>query len=271
MMELGNILFNHARGGRFPIERGVGYEDALQLLFDAYSPTRDKSWRDYGDEFENGTFVIWPYSWCDCDCGFDDKERAWCDANSHSDDCYLQALRRQMERWDLMHDYKTIEKACRCDVVEVSSETILGVPMQITKASRSEAVEKAHDAWCALYKLRKAAETKAAKDLCRLMGIKWNNGRGSLVHCTCSHDSNYSDWRSSNDHHPACSATRPNFLVKKTGFWMTWYKYPLRDAYASEKVSVSGLRAIVRDCISSLSTDKGGRVLRLKDAKENMA
>jgi len=86
-MELGNFVFGHSRGN-FLIERGVGFEEELYRLFDAIDPNRDNSWREYGVNFENETFMTFPYWWGDCECGFDEKDCDWSDNNVCSDTCF---------------------------------------------------------------------------------------------------------------------------------------------------------------------------------------
>jgi hypothetical protein len=67
-MELGNAIFGHSRG-EFHIERGHGWEEELIRLFESYSPRRDNSWREYGEEFVNSIFEVHPYWWGECTCG----------------------------------------------------------------------------------------------------------------------------------------------------------------------------------------------------------
>lgn len=46
----------------------------------------------YGQEFQNDVFEMHPFWWGDCDCGFDQKDDEWCEANPHTDDCYQTRL-----------------------------------------------------------------------------------------------------------------------------------------------------------------------------------
>ena len=88
-MELGNLIFGHSRG-TYPIERNVGFEEALYRLFEAVSPKSDTSWREYGIEFENETFSIFPYYWGGCTCRYHEKEMEWSRKNPHQKTCSLQ-------------------------------------------------------------------------------------------------------------------------------------------------------------------------------------
>jgi len=48
-----------------------------------------------------------------------------------------------------------------------------------------------------------------------------------------------------------CNANLPNFLHKKTGFKLWWYKYPLRDSYMNIDISLHKFLEIILDCINS--------------------
>ena len=47
-------------------------------------------------------------------------------------------------------------------------------------------------------------------------------------------------------------AELPNFEYKPTGFTISWYKYPMRDAYASHDISNEEFLAIIKACEDSL-------------------
>lgn len=51
----------------------------------------------YGCEVSNETFEMHPFWWGDCECGHDDREGEWEDANPHADDCYQSELDRRSE------------------------------------------------------------------------------------------------------------------------------------------------------------------------------
>ncbi len=63
--------------------------------------------------------------------------------------------------------------------------------------------------------------------------------------CTCGDEQN---------HKPDCLIVKPNFLYKPTGFTIHWYKYPLRDSYANQKITLAGLKKIISACIQSCQT-----------------
>lgn len=53
---------------------------------------------------------------------------------------------------------------------------------------------------------------------------------------------------------PQCgTGEQPNFLYKPTGFRLTWYKYPMRDAYTNQEVTPSMFRDMMTACIASLA------------------
>ena len=47
-------------------------------------------------------------------------------------------------------------------------------------------------------------------------------------------------------------ADLPNFEYKPTGFTISWYKYPLRDAYASHNISTKEFMRILKECEKSM-------------------
>lgn len=44
----------------------------------------------------------------------------------------------------------------------------------------------------------------------------------------------------------------PNFVYKPTGFSISWYKYPLRDSYMNQDISLDELEGVMIECESSL-------------------
>ena len=43
-------------------------------------------------------------------------------------------------------------------------------------------------------------------------------------------------------------ADLPNFVYKPTGLEISWYKYPMRDAYSNQDVSPEAFKEILEDC-----------------------
>ncbi len=60
------------------------------------------------------------------------------------------------------------------------------------------------------------------------------------------------------DHKPDCPIVKPNFLYKSTGFAIHWYKYPLRDSYANQKITLAGFKKIISACIQSCEERSSG-------------
>ncbi|HUU87104.1 MAG TPA: hypothetical protein VMX17_05050 [Candidatus Glassbacteria bacterium] len=54
------------------------------------------------------------------------------------------------------------------------------------------------------------------------------------------------------EHEPDCPELKPNFLYKPTGFEIEWYKYPLRDSYSNQKITLRKFVDIIDECIKSL-------------------
>lgn len=219
-MELGNILFNHGEGG-YPVPRGEGFEEQIHRLFSAYSPKCE----DYhGKEFDSSTFMVWPYCWCDCECGFDQLDHEWSIKNRHSPACYQTRRKRANDEYRAMHG----------------------------------AISDGLD-----YASHRAFQNQASQTLCVELDIPWNNGIGSAIHCTCEHDRSYQRWREGHTHDLRCAAVLPSFLYKPEGFTLCWYKYPLRDAYTNQPCDLTRLTSIIDACIASLASDRGGPVPHL--------
>lgn len=61
------------------------------------------------------------------------------------------------------------------------------------------------------------------------------------------------------NHKPDCPIVKPNFLYKPTGFTIHWYKYPLRDSYANQKITLAGFKKIISTCIQSCKADSSNQ------------
>ena len=51
-------------------------------------------------------------------------------------------------------------------------------------------------------------------------------------------------------------AIKPNFEVPSENFSLTWYKYPFRGSYSSEKLNPKRWNEIIQKCIKSLEETK---------------
>ena len=61
-------------------------------------------------------------------------------------------------------------------------------------------------------------------------------------------------------HSKHCIAWETNFYYKPTGLKIEWYKYPLRSAYSNHVLEKDILKAILQDCVKSVtSQDKQNR------------
>ena len=47
-------------------------------------------------------------------------------------------------------------------------------------------------------------------------------------------------------------AALPNFVYKPTGLEISWYKYPMRDAYSNQDISIEQFVEILADCERSM-------------------
>jgi hypothetical protein len=242
---------SHYAPGQFPVVRTL-WEEELIRLFDAYAPERDNRWREYGQDFENAVFrVRYDRQDGECSCGFEGLADKWHKENPHLPTCYCEIRSVAIAKWEVDHGMKEAEEASRCDIV--TSEAIgFGI---CTTASRSAAAQEAHGRWCALFDARKKYEYGLSHQLCLEMGIPWNRGGGSAVHCTCGADEKAKGWFAKHDHTEPCDIWwmgQPNFLHKPSSYGVYWYKYPCREAYGTQQLQVDGFRAIIDECIASL-------------------
>lgn len=213
-MELGNIVFGNSRGN-FPVERGSGFEEELSRLFDAYAPKRDNGWREYGVPYENDTFVVRSYYWGECDCGFTQHEFM----ETHGDECYQTAL-----------------KKAKLDAGWTQSKYWLDSPKGMK------------------YDEYRTIEDRLYKRLCKQYGLSYP--AGCAVHCTCDYGKRFEEWLKDIGYpdgcKETCSTVLPNFQHKPSGYSLKWYKYPLRDAYASEDLNLKQFSALIDNCVASL-------------------
>lgn len=75
---------------------------------------------------------------------------------------------------------------------------------------------------------------------------------GCAVRCTCSYEKKWEKFFDEYSHKKDCPIVKPNFLYKPTNFEIKWYKYPLRDSYMNQDISLDEFRKIIDSCIESL-------------------
>lgn len=117
-----------------------------------------------------------------------------------------------------------------------------------------------YDAICQQYKRFEQKQwyiDAAAKDLCHKHGIAWNGGVGSAVHCTCSYQREWEEWRAQNDHAPDCPTVLPNFRHHASGLEIRWYKYLSRGMSVNKHICPVCFRDIFVDCMNSILPQDG--------------
>ena len=212
MTEIGNMMFGNSRGS-YHVPRGAGWEDELVRLFDTCAPDRDSSWREYGSNFENETFLVMQYWWGYCTCGFDEVDNF---TEAHSDTCYQAKLKEEkLKAGGFENEWGYIsapvgESFVYCwDTIYKNITDEFNLPMQ-----------------------------------------------GCAVHCTCDYDARYAAYIAgigyADGHKKQCGLVKPNFLHKPTEFEIQWYKYPLRDSYMNQNITLLEFKNIITQCISSL-------------------
>lgn len=254
-MELGNMIFGHSRG-EISLPRSEGFEDELMRLFRAYSKDGDFA-LSYGPEFSNNTFEVHPYYWGDCTCGFEErwseKEEKWTAEHPHAENCYQTALENRTAAYDSESGYPELQKLAFPD----GDPLLESFDMAVTDHGdgyhsfvghpRSDA---AMERWRKAHSKRDDAMNAIYKELCQEFNLPMV---GCAVHCTCGRDALFAEFSGTDRHDERCPLVLPNFLYKPTSFSIMWYKYPLRDSYASEEISLAEFSKIIDACIASLT------------------
>lgn len=214
-MELGNMFFGHSRG-KYPIDRDIFQDVFFDLFiyecnFDSYGYTENGK---YG--FENDVFKIMPYDWnAECDCGFEQLEKEYWKNKKHNEDCYQKLIKKELIENDWIYDeFGYLEKPQN---------------MSYSKADK--------------------IENNIRKKYCKQFNLSYPEG--CAVHCTCGFDESYSKWLETNYHKDSCRLLKPNFFYKPTGFQIMWYKYPLRDSYMNQNITVDEFKEILTHCTES--------------------
>lgn len=173
----------------------------------------------YVENFENDTFSIFPYYWGDCTCGFDDYEFT----GGHLKSCYQSELDKERQKAG----------------ARLTEFGYLDFP----------------DNWTGDEK--RITEDRIYEKLTAKYGLPMS---GCAVHCTCDYEQRYKAWLKKIDypdgHKSDCLLVKPNFHYKPTDFQIQWYKYPFRDSYLSDEISLSEFSKIIDACINSLKGDK---------------
>lgn len=240
-MEIGNALFGISRG-EFPIEREEGFEEELFRLFDVIAPDSSDSWREYGMDFENGVFSVFPYYWGDCTCGFDEKDSQWSEENAHEPHCYQSALKQALDEW-LKENPEPEAEMFNTSFEEVET----GITLFTAVSARSPSA----DMWREWHDAKQKIEEKIYHRLCTEFDV--DRDYGCAVHCTCDFKERRKQFHEENHHSENCPIIKPNFLYKPTGFAIKWYKYPLRDSYMNQNISLDEFKSIISKCIESYS------------------
>jgi len=200
--------------GEYHIERDEGYEDRLQELFTALGYD---SWQDM-DDFENDTFSVMPYWWGGCTCGWDDI------GDGHTKEDGLKHRQGCFTVWYRKHRPTTP------DNVLYNAEFRWRETEMKEEYQRRGWDTDAEDWWF-----------------------------GCAIRCDCDYgerfdaiQDEYAKEFGHKGHKPECRLVRPNFFYKPTGYALQWYKYPLRDSYANQDVTLEEFGEIITKCIESL-------------------
>ena len=171
----------------------------------------------YGQDFENEVFVMFPYYWGDCTCGYDEKEWAWSESHQHADNCYQNIVDRELKE----------RGAAACEITG--------------RAKQSEYMS--YGEWRKL-------ENFVMERWCKHFGLPLSHG--CAVHCTCDFKDEWSKFLEENDHAKGCPVVRPNFRYKPSDITVHWYKYIGRSMTVNRDVEWAEWRKIMDHCINSV-------------------
>ena len=241
MMELGNMVWGNSRG-EFEVPRKSAWTGPLvELMMQAGCDI-------YGiPGFENDVFIIRSYYWGDCECGYEEVVDKWDEENEHKLECYqidYKALKQvEMELRNEVHKRRAVHT--ELEVEEPAPGAIImgweSVGDEWTDEDRAEL--KGISEW----------ERIERKALCKKHGIPWNDGYGSAVHCTCDYQARWDKFSKHNDHAADCPIVLPTLHYLPADFKLDWYKYPLRDSYMNQDVSIEQFLEIIATCQRSLA------------------
>jgi hypothetical protein len=240
-MELGNMVFGHSRGS-VSVDRGK-WQDRFGEFMEAIGTD------SYGANISNDVFEMRPYYWGDCTCGYDEKAAGWGDDHAHGPVCYQTELHRRMAEYEGLSGYKEIERRFYGGEPSLlaNMETYEAEPGVFVSHTRTDAeYEQRRKVWSAAHDKRRKVEEALYRELCERHGLPYPHG--CAVHCTCTHDQEWAEWSTANDHATECPLVLPNFLYRPTGYSLMWYKYPLRDAYANQRLTYKQFDAMLSHC-----------------------
>jgi len=75
---------------------------------------------------------------------------------------------------------------------------------------------------------------------------------GCASRCNCDYSDRWNEFVKTHGHSKDCPIVKPNFLYKPTGFEIQWYKYPFRDSYTNQPITLDEFKAIIDNCIASV-------------------
>lgn len=227
-MELGNGIFGNSRGRhKHKVPRDgrakYFYQELIRVLED------NGLYKNRGvidkDSFENDTFIIRPYHWGICSCGWDEIDDGHKSVREleHREDCFQKDYEKLNRERKIKYDDKVV----------------------ITKNDKGYG-------WY----------IDSLIELYHKHGLDYdedNIQKGCAVRCSCDyHDrkSNiYKEYASkfgNKGHKDGCKLVLDNFVYKPKGYRLQWYKYPLRDSYANQDLRKDEFKQIVDRCVESL-------------------
>lgn len=201
----------------------------------------------YGADFENDVFVMRSYYWGDCDCGADERSEKWHAENPHAPDCFREELHRRFDAYDQASGYLAAEQALKAEGNMVE-EVVRDGPWVTTIRNRTAAGEAAHKAWCAAHDIRNKEHARLTEELYIERGLKPDAYQWL---CTCGVDERAKEYFATESHYATCAIELPNFMHKRTGAEVRWYKWIGRSMEVKAPDGIDW-QVVFAECMGSL-------------------
>ncbi|MDP9162140.1 MAG: hypothetical protein M3O09_18185 [Acidobacteriota bacterium] len=225
-------------------------DDLMELIIRALSLKHgeDGSWADkYGADYEDDTILLRrDNQHPDCTCSYEPNEKAWLEANPHSEKCFVTIAGKVVKELEEKHPLPPCKMFYEMDDVDAAQFVQFwhnGPGPTAEQLERQKAKKAAHaaehEAYSKASKVRREAVTAA---ICKLAAEHGQLGKDKIeerfadwvweYRCTCGRSKLHGEWQHSNEHVRPCEiwwCGQPNFMHKPSGLEVRWYKYIGRD------------------------------------------
>lgn len=222
-----------------------GDDHPLELIIRALSLKHGKEgeWADkYGTDYEDEVICIHhDLQDYDCKCEYETVEKAWLEANPHSDECFVAVTGHLLAKVEAEYPVPEFNPFYQMDDVDAAEFVQFwhgGDGPTDEQKARKKAKEAEHELsrkrYFAASKKRSAAVRRAvsAEAERRQIELKYDPEWSWQYQCTCGQAERHEQWQKLHEHVKPCDhwwGGQPNFLHKPSGLEVSWYKYIGRD------------------------------------------